>query len=196
MKIFVVRHGETTSDIENRYGGDYDDHLTAKGIGQTKNLAVKLSHRGIQIIYSSPRIRTRETAEILKNTLNCPVRFIEGLKERNTYGILTGMVKTEAKKEYPELVNLVGDYHNTIDGAESYKDLLLRANAAFQYVISTPYDTIAILSHGGLIKCIFRDILKFGELNDLPDCAIIELERNNLGYKIISMNDASFRPVN
>ena len=32
MRICIMRHGETTSDVENRYGGDLDDHLTAKGI--------------------------------------------------------------------------------------------------------------------------------------------------------------------
>ena len=32
MKIYLIRHGETTSDIEDRFGGDYDDHLTSHGV--------------------------------------------------------------------------------------------------------------------------------------------------------------------
>ena len=31
MLIYLARHGETTGDVEDRYGGDYDDHLTEKG---------------------------------------------------------------------------------------------------------------------------------------------------------------------
>lgn len=31
MKIYLVRHGETTGDVEDRYGGWYDDHLTDRG---------------------------------------------------------------------------------------------------------------------------------------------------------------------
>lgn len=31
MKIYLIRHGESTSDIKLRYDGDYDDHLTSKG---------------------------------------------------------------------------------------------------------------------------------------------------------------------
>jgi broad specificity phosphatase PhoE len=50
MKIYIIRHGETTSDIENRYGGDYDDHLTEKGVNQAKDLSAKLADCGIQII--------------------------------------------------------------------------------------------------------------------------------------------------
>jgi broad specificity phosphatase PhoE len=192
MKIYIIRHGETTSDIENRFGGDYDDHLTEKGVNQAKDLSAKLADCGIQIIFSSSRIRAKETTEILKGALNCEVQIMDGLRERNTYGVLTGMVKTDAQKEYPDLVNLVRDYHNTIEGAESYNDFQKRVKSAFEQISETPHDSIAVISHGGPIKCIFRDILKLGELNDLADCAIIELEKTNSNFKVIKMDGASF----
>ena len=53
----MIRHGESIGDVEERYGGDYDDHLTEKGRQQAKELAEKLGEKGIQLIYSSPRIR-------------------------------------------------------------------------------------------------------------------------------------------
>jgi hypothetical protein len=28
MKIYLIRHGETTGDVEGRYGGDFDDSLS------------------------------------------------------------------------------------------------------------------------------------------------------------------------
>lgn len=192
MRIFIIRHGETTSDVENRYGGDYDDHLTERGISQAKDLAVKLANQGIQIIFSSSRIRAKETSEILNGVLNCNVQIIDDIRERNSYGILTGMEKSEAQNKYPELVNLVKDYRNTIDGAESYDNFLSRIKSAFDQVVKTPYDSIVIVSHGGPIKCIFRDVLKMGELNDLADCAIIELEKNDLNFEIVKMDGASF----
>jgi broad specificity phosphatase PhoE len=34
MIIYLIRHGESTSDIDNLYGGDYDDHLTENGKAQ------------------------------------------------------------------------------------------------------------------------------------------------------------------
>ena len=39
MKIFIVRHGETTGDLEDRYGGDYEDHLTLHGKEESKEAA-------------------------------------------------------------------------------------------------------------------------------------------------------------
>ncbi len=191
MKIYIIRHGETTSDIENRYGGDYDDHLTEKGIAQAQDLAAKLVHQGIQIIFSSPRIRAKETSEILKRVLHCDVQIVDDLRERNRYSVLTGMEKTKAQHEYPELANLVQDYRNTIDGAESYENLLLRVKSAFHQIIKTPYNSIAVISHGGPIACIFRDVLNMGELN-VAGGAIIELEKNDLNFKVIKMDGASF----
>jgi len=54
MKIYLIRHGQTTGDVEGLYGGTYDDRLSAKGKGQVKKLASKLTGRGIEIIYSKP----------------------------------------------------------------------------------------------------------------------------------------------
>ncbi|MBI4020340.1 MAG: histidine phosphatase family protein [Candidatus Aenigmarchaeota archaeon] len=51
MKIYLIRHGETTGDVEDRYGGDYDDHLTRKGKQQSINLSRRLSNKDVEIIF-------------------------------------------------------------------------------------------------------------------------------------------------
>ena len=102
MKIYLIRHGETTGDIENRYGGDYDDHLSATGKVQCEGLVQKLKNKNIEIIYHSPRIRAKETAEILNKSLKVNIEPVTDLRERNNYGVLTGLVKTEAKAKHPE----------------------------------------------------------------------------------------------
>ncbi len=191
MKIFIIRHGETTSDVENKYGGDYDDHLTEKGIAQAKELAEKIANRGIEIIFSSPRIRAKETSDILKDKLNCEIKVVDDLRERNAYGVLTGMNKEEAKINYPEHVDLLGDHRNTIEDAETYEHLLERVDATFENIANSSYETVAIVSHGGFIRCLFRDVLKFGKVKEISDCAFCELEKGNSGLKIINMNGMS-----
>lgn len=51
MKIYLIRHGQTTGDIEDRYGGAYDDELSPEGIIQTNDLSDKLINSGIQILF-------------------------------------------------------------------------------------------------------------------------------------------------
>lgn len=191
MKIFIIRHGETTSDVENKYGGDYDDHLTEKGITQAKELAEKIANCGIEIIFSSPRIRAKETADILNEVLKCEVQVIYDLRERNAYGVLTGMNKEEAKIKYPEYVDLLGDHRSTIADAETYEHLLGRVDATFKNIANSSYEIVAIVSHGGFIRCLFRDVLKFGKLKEISDCAFVELEKDDLELKIINMNGMS-----
>jgi len=80
MKIYIIRHGQATGDIEDRYGGAYDDELTDTGKTQAQELASKLSDSGIQILYCSPLIRAQQTAEILKAKLDCEIKTIESTK--------------------------------------------------------------------------------------------------------------------
>lgn len=186
MKIFLIRHGETTSDIDNLYGGDYDDHLTEKGTSQAEGLSQKLTNHGIQIIFSSSRIRAKETSDILKHSLNCDVEIVDDIRERNGYGILTGTSKEEAKVKHPQLVKQLKDYRNTIEGAEDYDNFAKRIRKGFEYISNSNHDTVAIITHGGPIRCLFRSVLKFGELTDeLADCAVIELEKNDLNFKVV-----------
>ena len=96
MRIFLIRHGETTGDIEDRYGGDYDDNLTYKGLNQAKELVGKLVGKNIQIVFHSPRIRAKQTAELVASALKIKKLQVEDLRERNHYGILTGMTKSAA----------------------------------------------------------------------------------------------------
>lgn len=180
MRIIFIRHGQTTGDLEDRYGGDYDDHLSEYGGQQAEVLLLELKDRGIEVIFSSPLIRARETAAIISG-LGCPVIIEPNFKERNQYGILSGMIKDEAKKEFPDLVEKVNDRLNTIDGAESYEDFSVRVQQAVASLKSKEYSCVAVVWHGGTMRALFRDILGQGELKEIGDCAWVELEAEGDG---------------
>lgn len=175
MKIIFIRHGQTTGDLEDRYGGNYDDHLSKNGRKQAEILPLELKNKGIEIIISSPLIRAKETAAIVAG-LGCPVVVEPNFKERNQYGILSGRIKSEAKKEFPDLVEKLKDRLNTIDGAESYEDFSERIKKAVNDLEPKKYSCVAVIWHGGPMRVLFRDILKKGELKEIGDCAWVELE--------------------
>jgi broad specificity phosphatase PhoE len=171
VKIYLIRHGQTTGDIENRYGGDYDDELTNEGEIQAHKLADKIANSGIQVILCSPLIRAQQTAKIVNTKLHCEIETIRDLKERNQNGVLTGMIREEAKLKYPELSEQLKDYRNQIEGAESYADFVARIKKVIMEISNTTnHSTIGIVTHGGPIKVIFREILKDREI-DIADCA-------------------------
>jgi broad specificity phosphatase PhoE len=193
MKIYLIRHGETTGDVEDRYGGDYDDHLTDKGKQQVKELSKKLKNKGIEIIYHSPKIRAKETAKLLSETLNVKLKAIKDLRERNGYGILTGLTKKEAKQKYPkevEELNKIKIYYK-VKGSEDYELFKKRVITAFEKILNSEHNTIAIVSHGGPISCIAREILKIGEFKHVGDCAFLEIEKKKDKLEVLNLNNAS-----
>lgn len=184
MRIYLTRHGQTTGDVEDRYGGAYDDELTNKGKVQAQELADKLSDSGIQILFCSPLKRAQQTAEILKTKLNCEIKTMNDLRERNKNGILTGMTKSEAKIKYPELVEKLKDYKIQIEDAESQDDFAERIRKAFNEIISNEnYSTIGIVTHGMTFWVIFEDILKDNGIVKISDCAYAVLDKE--GQKFI-----------
>ncbi len=193
MIIYLIRHGETTSDVEDRYGGEYDDHLTDKGKEQCNKLAQKINDKKIEIIYHSPKIRAIETAKILAKTIKADLQKVEDIKERNHSGILTGMIKSEAKEKYPEeIAKLEKDkkYH-AITGSESYDSFKNRIINAFRELFNTDHNTIAVVTHGGPITCYIREVLDLGEFEYLGDCAYLKLEVSTDRTVILSLHNAS-----
>ena len=195
MKVFLLRHGETTGDVENRYGGNYDDHLSPKGKIQAKELAARLADSEIETIFVSPKIRTIETAFILSKEIPAKLVTISDLKERNQYGVMTGMKKEEAKKKFPDEVEDLEEnnpYHHVKDSEDYYK-FCERVLAAFNSTVEEEFEkeseSIAFLTHGGPITAIFREILGF-EIKGIKDCALFELEYDGQNFEIISAEDA------
>lgn len=186
LKIYLIRHGETTGDIEDRYGGNYDDNLSENGIKQAKELGKKLVERDIQVVFHSPKLRAKETARIVNKFLKAKLVVADDLRERNNYGILTGLVKSEAKQKFPREVGeweKKGFLHR-VKGSENYLHFKKRVTKAFEKIAnSNEYETIAIISHGGPISCIVRETLKLGELKTLGNCAILRINKN--GKKLV-----------
>jgi len=180
MKIYLIRHGQTTGDVEDRYGGAYDDELSDKGQAQTHQLTNKLANSGIQILFCSPMVRAQQTAKILKTKLGCQIKTIKDLRERNKNGILTGMTRAEAKIKHPKLAEELKDYRNQIRGAESQHDFAKRIKKTFMEIASDEnYSTIGIVTHGMPFWVIFGDILDNNGIADIADCAYAVLDKDS-----------------
>lgn len=80
MRLYFLRHAEA----EQLAPGDFDRRLTARGVRRTKMAAQVLLKLGIKPdhIYSSPRVRALQTAEIVSEALTIPVEIDDGLDFR------------------------------------------------------------------------------------------------------------------
>lgn len=79
--IYFVRHGKVKNPKNILYGRLPGFPLDPVGKLQIEKTAKFLSDKNIDILYSSPLLRARQSAEIMKNKLNLPLRFSKSLLE-------------------------------------------------------------------------------------------------------------------
>ena len=110
-KLVLIRHGESTWNLENRFTGWTDVDLTATGVEQAKNAGRLLKAEGydFDLAYTSVLKRATRT---LWHTLDemdrtwLPVVHSWRLNERH-YGGLQGLNKAETAKKYGDAQVLV-----------------------------------------------------------------------------------------
>lgn len=168
MKIWFVRHGEAMDDIRDEYGGWHDPELSEKGLMQASEAAVRLRESGVEVtkILSSPLLRAMQTAEPFSNEFGVPIEKCVYLKERNTYGLLCGVNKTEAIEKYPELVTAYNEGKEVL-GYEEYEFFVRRVKALVGYLQKINQDVIAV-THSKLLNALLTEVIgkKASKLND------------------------------
>ncbi len=176
MRLICIRHGQTTGDVEDRYGGSYDDALSPEGESQVRAMVEELADGGIEQIFSSPLKRALQTAESLGARLGCAITRHDALRERDRYGALSGMTKAEAAAAYPDWVDRLADRFQSIPGSETYEAASQRIRAACDHVLKQTRTCSAIVWHGGGMGILFHDLLKKEGIGTIGDCGWVELE--------------------
>src|SRR5258706_13071694 len=100
--LIIVRHGQSTWNLENRFTGDVDVDLTPLGEEEARKAGRLLKAYHFDKAYASVLKRAiHSLAIILKESGNVhvPVTSTPALNERN-YGDLQGLNKAETEKQY------------------------------------------------------------------------------------------------
>lgn len=171
MKIYLIRHSESVDDILNCYGGVADFELTEDGKNKVKEYSKKFKNYGVEKIYTSPYKRALNSAKILNTDINVELEIVDGIREFNQYGVMSGVNKDLAKDIFSNLLNMeeykdFGYYNKkTFYGGEEIIDFDTRVKDAINEIInnSKEYNTVAIITHGGVYRSIFKNILNINK---------------------------------
>lgn len=103
-KLILVRHGESTWNLENRFTGWVDVDLTQLGIEQARAAGQRLKQEGLffDIAYTSVLKRAIRTLWHIQDVMDLmwiPVIHSWRVNERH-YGALTGLNKAETAAQY------------------------------------------------------------------------------------------------
>ncbi|RJR17480.1 MAG: 6-phosphofructokinase [Desulfobacteraceae bacterium] len=167
--LFLVRHGETFFNLENRIGGD--SPLTQRGIEQARSLARHFRKKSIPVIFTSKKLRTIETAEPIKELQkNCTIISLEEFNEINS-GICECMSYEEIRNYMPEVHSQrqKDKYYYVYPGGEGYATMKERIDRGIKKALylSGVSQNIMIIGHRAVNRMILAHFL-YRRTEDVP----------------------------
>jgi len=210
MLQYLVRHGESVSNLEGRVQGQEDIELSDLGRAQaqrvadwSRRLSASSSTAAVTIgeVWSSPLRRARETAAEIAAALGLPLMLEEGLCELHA-GIFQGHLWADLETEFPDEVAQwrSGDVHYVIPGGESRAQLAARGRAAIEMLAGRDTPGMIVVAHGGVLTAALGSMLgrehpllaaaaerPFTKLPALANCSVTQLEWP--GPRLVSFNE-------
>jgi alpha-ribazole phosphatase len=177
-RIVLVRHCEPQEDARGLCYGRLDVGLSAAGRAHAVALAAQLCEALYTHVWTSPRLRARETAEPLARGMTVAIH--DDLREID-FGELEGRSYDEIAGSDPELYRAWMETPTRVrfPGGESFSDLKRRAVAALEEIRARS-DVALVVTHGGVIRAGLAAWL------GMPDEAIFRLD---VGYGRLTVVD-------
>ncbi|OGI65785.1 hypothetical protein A3A95_01495 [Candidatus Nomurabacteria bacterium RIFCSPLOWO2_01_FULL_39_18] len=154
-KYFVMRHGEAENNARNIYSSDQKiNHLTNRGRAQVLKTAQTLKSKKITKIFSSPFLRTRETAEMVADVINFPkdkIIYDDRIRE-----LEFGDFSERPVRDYWDFMKgKAWTFDTKVPGGESFQDGKQRFGD-FLYEIDKKQksENILIISHGLSVELV------------------------------------------
>jgi len=173
--LVLVRHGQSTWNLENRFTGETDVPLTELGREEAKAAGVRLRTIPFAQGFTSVLQRAIDTMNlILEEALqpHLPVTRNPALNERN-YGRLQGLNKKDVAAAYGEDQVAIWrrSYSVRPPGGESLADTAARVLPYYHSAIEPllrENKHILIVAHGNSLRALMMFLENIGE-NDIPE---------------------------
>jgi broad specificity phosphatase PhoE len=155
-KLILVRHGQSTWNIERRIQGTLDPPLSDEGRRQAEALARRLRGLELAAIYASPRRRALETAEIVARGLGRPVLPHPALAEIGL-GAWEGRTVAELRASYGQAYDrwLDAPQDHAPPGAEPAGAFVRRVvDGIGEMAGAHPEGTVLLATHAMVVRAV------------------------------------------
>jgi len=178
--IYLVRHGITQANKENRFGGRTDEELLPEGKDQILQVGERLKKSCITSVYCGPAKRTLQSAELLGDLLNVPCFSLQELDEINIPhwdGLTKDEIRQHYNEEYPTWLNNPETFR--LQGCETLKQVQERAVAAVNKMLAQQNSgNLLLVSHLIVLRCL---VLYFREL-EIKNFRSIKIDNGSITF--------------
>lgn len=105
MKIYLVRHGQSATRQAGLTEQEIQTPLSENGLKQAEFVAGRLSGLGIDLVYSSPYLRAKDTAEVIARKIGKPIEYWGELIEADSSKENFGELNQRSKKILEHLIS-------------------------------------------------------------------------------------------
>ena len=176
-RLILIRHGESEKNVLGLFDSSRDAYpLTKAGEDRAKLAGEKIKGMKVSAIYTSPVLRTRQTAEIVSKAVGKIPTLSDALWEVRSGewdGKKDAVTEAEADRiSYNKLPH--GVYYKTLRGktGESWENVENRVAAFAREILNKHQgETVAIISHEGPLIMLMRYLkdLSFDDVVNLWD---------------------------
>lgn len=186
MEIMLVRHSITEGNKQRRYVGRTDEGLCPEGIELAEQKAQFLLMP--DLVYTSPMLRCRQTAEILFPG-KTPI-VMDGLRETD-FGKFEYRTYEELKDDPDYIAWLESGGTGEIPGGESLRQVKNRVMEEFgrlilDIMLQDYSEQVAVVAHGGTIMTILAAL-------GLPRRGYYDWQVSNCGGYAVTPEGESLR---
>ena len=191
-RLCLIRHGETSWNMDRRLQGHTDTPLNENGQVQARLMALALKKLQLKFdaLYSSDLQRAVDTAHAITEVLHTPATELSELRERH-FGALQGLTITEAPVAKPEVwqAHISRDLDHDLEGGESIAVFSHRVSRTLEQLRQKHSgQTILVVSHGGTLDMMYRlaskQLLNSGRMTSVPNASLNWLEHHGQAWSV------------
>ncbi|HEX2914202.1 MAG TPA: histidine phosphatase family protein [Chloroflexia bacterium] len=140
MYIYLVRHGQSVWNAEERHQGWQNVPLSSLGERQAERVAQRLKEQSFDYYFTSPIYRCYQTAEAIVRAKNLEpqanLQVLEGLREARLSARMEGMLSKEMVKSWSEEEKrrFRDDYTFKFEDGESVQEVVERSRVTFREI--------------------------------------------------------------
>ncbi|MAZ30386.1 hypothetical protein CL655_03865 [bacterium] len=197
--IYLVRHGETFSNIENKWQGE-DEVLSPHGEIQAENLGLRLANLDIDVLFSSTMKRALQTSSFISKHTGLKVLETDLLREEKIPSSLIGVSYANEPdngiREYLLQMRANADDKSwRYEDEENPTERIARAQDALHFLQQRPEQNVLAVSHGNFLKFMILSLLTHNL--DLLPSQVFSMARciksANTGITVIRERDGEWQ---
>lgn len=182
--LYIIRHGKTDWNERHKIQGRTDIPLNDEGRAMAEEAREEYKDVNFDVVFCSPLVRAKETAEILLKGRNLPINIDDRLMEMS-FGEYEGIENSFDIPDCP--INVLffhpEEYTTPVKGAESIDDLIARTGDFLREKVEPELEKgkdVLIVGHGAMNSSIVSQVWnlpreKFWSAG-IPNCKLMKLK--------------------